>query len=429
MAAAYEVLCMGVGPAGLGVGDRLRPADDLDLNITSALDAQSAGQLLSESDRWDLILCQASAFYELGIDRALEQHGAALNASLILIRAPSSQLSPAEGAARGAADVVTQGDCEHLHVVIGRELATCHARRAAAASLGRALPKTLAFGLGSAEAERREAQAASSAEQDSESAEREASAMEDQRIKTLIEGGGLTLEYQPIVPLRHNGSKAAKFETLLRLRDTNGELLQPRQFFPVASRNQWLGRLDVWVFRRALSVLTRIQAENSQATALFVNLSDEALAAKKSADTIVETISSAKIADGTLTVEVSRKILQEGGERLQQLRDALQAHGHGLLMERYGLNDAELLRANLQWVTHVKLDYAIIQAIAGGPSEQKAAKEAVALARDADIKTIALAVENAELLPNLYALGIDYVQGNFVSLPHEELVYPDVFHN
>lgn len=429
MSAAFEVLCIGVGPAGLGVGDRLRPADDVELSLTMALDAQSAGQLLNDSERWDLVICQASAFYELGIDAALTACGDALGASLILIRAPSSQLSAAEGAARGACDVVTQGDCEHLKTVIGRELAACEARKAAAASLGRILPKTFAFGRGSAEARRRGEPTAGGGEQTAESAESERASMEDQRIKTLIEGGGLTLEYQPIVPLRHNGSKAAKFETLLRLRDTNGELLQPRQFFPIASRNQWLGRLDVWVFRRALSVLSRIQAENSSETALFVNLSDEALTTKKSAETIIETIGTAKIADGTLTVEVSRKVLAESGERLNHLRDVLQQHGHGLLMERYGLDDAELLESNRPWLTHVKLDGGIIKAIAGGPSEQKTAKAAVAVARDADIKTIALAVENAELLPNLYALGIDYVQGNFVSLPHEELVYPDVFHN
>jgi EAL domain-containing protein (putative c-di-GMP-specific phosphodiesterase class I) len=428
MSAAFEVLCIGVGPAGLGVGDRLRPADDIELSLTTALDAQSAGKLLNDSERWDLVICQASAFYELEIDAALTACGDALGASLILIRAPSSQLSPAEGAARGASDVVTQGDCEHLKTVIGRELAACEARKAAAASLGRIMPKTFAFGRGSAEARRRN-EPTGAGEQTAESAETEKASMEDQRIKTLIEGGGLTLEYQPIVPLRHNGSKAAKFETLLRLRDTNGELLQPRQFFPIASRNQWLGRLDVWVFRRALSVLARIQAENSSDTALFVNLSDEALTTSKSAETIIETIGSAKIADGTLTVEVSRKVLTEGGERLDHLRDMLQKHGHGLLMERYGLDDAELLDSSRQWLTHVKLDGGIIKAIAGGPSEQKAAKAAVAAARDADIKTIALAVENAELLPNLYALGIDYVQGNFVSIPHEELVYPDVFHN
>jgi hypothetical protein len=33
----------------------------------------------------------------------------------------------------------------------------------------------------------------------------------------------------------------------------------------------------------------------------------------------------------------------------------------------------------------------------------------------------------AKDLPALYALGVDDIQGHFVSMPYEALVYPDVF--
>jgi EAL domain-containing protein (putative c-di-GMP-specific phosphodiesterase class I) len=421
----FEVLCLGLDPSTLGNGDLpLLPGVDLELEITVASDRDGVRVAFSteQAPRWDLVICSAAAFYDLGLDEYLTA-APGLVASLVLIRAPSSALSPSDAARRGAADVVTLGDREHLDAVIDRELAGSTTRKALLAQQARPHKTIRALVAAGVEETAQSEQADGAAP--AQSPEDEAEEREDQHIKALIEGGGLTLEYQPIVPLRHNGSRAAKFEALLRLRDDNGDLLQPGRFFPIARKHQWLSRLDVWVFRKGLSVLTQIQQESSPQTSLFLNLGLEALTTPKAADAIIDMIRDAKISRGTLTIELRKEALALENDATARLRTLLKNYGHGMLMEQYSAQDMDLLESRAEWITHVKLDPSVIRAIAGDADEKRDAKAAVALARDKGIKTIALAVENAELLPNLYALGIDYVQGNFVSVPHEELIYPD----
>ena len=251
--------------------------------------------------------------------------------------------------------------------------------------------------------------------------------MDDQRVKQLIEKGGLTLEYQPIVALHQEAPRAGMFEALLRLRGDDGRLLPPGRFFPAAGRNRWLGRMDLWVLRRALPTLARMQATAAEQTRLFINLSADTLALPHVVDAVLETIAVSTIRPGSLILEVQRQTLMQQGDALSRLRAILQQHKHGILMEQFNAGDCDLLRDNLGWVTHVKLDKSLIQRLSTGHIDRKAAQKVIRCARNNGVKIIALAVDSAEILPDLYALGIDYIQGHFVSRPYEDLVYPDVF--
>jgi EAL domain-containing protein (putative c-di-GMP-specific phosphodiesterase class I) len=86
-----------------------------------------------------------------------------------------------------------------------------------------------------------------------------------------------------------------------------------------------------------------------------------------------------------------------------------------------------LLEEHGQSLTHIKLDPALIQALAAGAVSEADVRDLISIARDHGIKVIALAVESADILPHLYAVGVNAIQGHFISMPYEELVYPDVF--
>ncbi len=79
----------------------------------------------------------------------------------------------------------------------------------------------------------------------------------EDRIKTLIERAltseGFALLFQPIVAL--GKVKGAYFEAQLRLRSPDGELLPPREFFPIAERHGLMTAIDRWVMEYALNTL------------------------------------------------------------------------------------------------------------------------------------------------------------------------------
>ena len=72
MNAIIAVLCLGSDPSGLGVGARPQLSDQA-MEFSVAMDRPSVRQAFSRPERWDLILCRSTAYYDLGIDRWLAE--------------------------------------------------------------------------------------------------------------------------------------------------------------------------------------------------------------------------------------------------------------------------------------------------------------------------------------------------------------------
>ncbi len=437
MSKRYEILCLGVDPAGLGVG--IRPlVPGVGLEFAVAMDRGSLRQAFVKPYRWDLILCRSSAFYDLAVDQLLRELAGKIDASLILVRPPESALSPAEAARRGAADLVQHGDREHLEAVMVRELTTTQLRKTlrkwrnddAAAGQPSAPPDPQAvvpsFAVGSSllDNDNDDGGAAASPAPPAETAEE--GALDDKQVKLLIEAGGLTLEYQPIVQLAQDGSQqAAMFEALLRLRGEDGQLLAPARFFPVATKYQWLGKLDLWVYRRALPILEKIQGAGTPETLLFANLSTESLESPKVMEAILGTITEARIECGSLIVELSIDALTRAPAAVAQFQQALKRQGHKLLLQNLQAGDLKTLRQHLELIDYVKLGPHIIHGLETREMDRLALQEIIRAVKDRGVIVIALAVESADMLPALYASGVDFIQGHFVSKPLGDMAYPD----
>ena len=78
-------------------------------------------------------------------------------------------------------------------------------------------------------------------------------------------------------------------------------------------------------------------------------------------------------------------------------------------------------------VMRVKLGMGLIRGMASSERADSRLKKVIRCARSNGITVVALAVDKADILPQLYALGIDYIQGYFVSTAYGELIYPDAF--
>ncbi len=432
----HECLCVGADPETLRISAQTHIRGN-EIRYSVAADPAALQQAFANVQRWDLVLCRVADYFDLGLDVRMAEAADRLDASVILLRPATSTLSPAEALSRGAADLVTLGDREHLLMVMDRELHTGSLRRelrrlrtqiAATTTAGQtvfvAVPQLEDMNQQPAGAQTSDPQQPDTVEP----ARAPTPAQSDeQRIKRLIEGGGLTLEYQPIVTLRHGTDQHPMFETLLRLRDEQGALLMPGNFFPTAGRRHWLGKLDLWVFRRALPILARMQAANPAMTQLFINLATETLSNPATLDALIATINGASIGNGALVVEVRKDAFAEQPDAMARLAAALSERRHGLLVESVGLADCGLIQASADLISHIKLDPCLVRDPVSVDRSVGELKRLIRCAHNHGVKVIALAVDNATILPRLYTLGVDHIQGHFVSMPYEDLVYPSVY--
>ncbi|NKN32205.1 EAL domain-containing protein [Marichromatium bheemlicum] len=435
-----HILCVDPEPVKLRIPALLNRRG-IKVALTAISSQDALDQALREPGRWDLVLCEAGCFFDLAFDERLESIGDGLDASMVLVKPRDSQLSPAEGYRWGAADVVMVGDTDHLLMVCERELSNAVLRRRlrqleqSGAMVAEATPRErrrddgrgmvipTITDLSKGRAEESEPQT----EFVAETTVHEAGLPPDQlRIKSLIDDGGLTLEFQPIVPLKAPDQPRSQFEALVRLKDESGELMLPGDFLPTIVQAGWMGKIDLWIYRRALTILEELQRAGRTNAMLFVNLASETLRSSALIKAIGGFTAAARISPGSIVVELHRDAFMREPEGVEQLAELLRLGGHGLLLEDPGVGDCRFLERHGGLMTHIKLNRKITRGLVEGGIDQRALDHLVRCAHARDIRVIALAVESARLLPMLFTAGVDAIQGHFVSMPYQDLMYPAV---
>lgn len=372
---------------------------------------------------WDLILCDEHTFETLDIASRLAEHANQLDASLILLKYSSSPLTPAKGFVLGAADVVVRDDLDHLLMVCERELRTCQVRkqwrdlRHAVLPLDSEVRRPVVLATISD---------LSSRLQNAPADESEFDPLDPARVRSLIEAGGLVLEYQPIVSFRADQEHRNMFETLVRLRDEQGRILLPGAFLPLVAEAGWMDKIDLWIVRQSLVLLQRMRAVGTHDMTLFLNLANQTLQSDKIVEAIGTAIAKADLLPGSIVFEVRRSAFDEAADGLEHLLDLLAKARHGLLVEDLRLDDGSFIETHGAILTHVKLSNEIMHGLVDGQASQTALDRFVRTAHKQGVRVIALAVDGDELMPMLHAAGVDAIQGNFMSLPHQGLMYPSV---
>lgn len=417
-----KILCIHPEPAELRISALLN-RKGLAVDLTEVDTPASLETSLQHSGWWDLILCDEQAFADLDVTSRLAEQTDRLDASLVLLKSADSQLTPASGFALGAADVVVRDDLDHLLMVCEREFQVCRVRKQ-----WRDLRRTV---LPLDSETRRPVMLAtisdlSSRLQQDSSDDSEPDPLDAARIKSLIEAGGLVLEYQPIVSFRADQEHRNMFETLVRLRDEQGRILLPAAFLPLVAESGWMGRIDLWVVSQSLVLLQRMQAVGTHDMTLFLNLANQTLQAPKIVEAIGSAIAKAGLLPGSIVFEVRRSAFDEAAEGLERLLALLSSGRHGLLVEDLRLDDTPFIDTHRTTLTHVKLSHEIMHGLVDGLASQTALDGFVRTAHKQGVRVIALAVDGDELMPMLHAAGVDAIQGNFMSLPHQGLMYPSI---
>ncbi len=423
MTKVKKILCIHPEPSELRISALLN-RQGLPVDLTEASLAEALADALDQPHWWDLILCDAVAFFDQGIATRLDVVKDGLDASLVLLKDSASDLAPVDGFRCGAADVVSRDDMDHLLMVCEREIKNAQVRkqlRHSVAYTSAAGVDRLAFATISDLSRPADTRL-------NESASRHAKAdpLDLNRIRSLIDAGGLVLEYQPIISLKASDEHRNMFEALVRLKDESGCLRLPDAFLPIVIEAGLMDKIDLWIVRQTIAVLEQMQSNGARDATLFVNLATETLMSEQMVRAIGAFISAAHITPGSIVIEVRKSAFTQANDGLNRLAAILKANRHGLLVEDPALDDCAFLAAHRDLITHLKLSRETTRELTEGLAPKNALNTLVKCAHQKGMRVIALAVEHTDLMPMLLAARVNAIQGNFLSMPNRTLIYPSV---
>jgi diguanylate cyclase (GGDEF)-like protein len=244
----------------------------------------------------------------------------------------------------------------------------------------------------------------------------QAAAMTQLQLRTdlaaAISGGDLRLHYQPIVDL--TTGRTIGFEALVRwLRD--GELVQPRDFIPIAESSGLIGPLTDWVVDEACRT-TAVRIKSGERPWVSVNLSSSQLIREDLVGRLTRTLEATGLPPDRLVVEITESSLLEIAvarpaiERLSEI-------GVRVAIDDFGTGYSALSYLARLPIDIVKIDRSFVVALEQQGPEEAIASAIIALARRLGLTTIGEGIETAAQLGQLAALGCDLGQGFYLGRP------------
>ena len=232
------------------------------------------------------------------------------------------------------------------------------------------------------------------------------------RLQKALEEKRLRLYWQEVVPLNGAGRHV---ELLLRLVEDDGNVALPMSFIPAAERYGLMPQLDRWVIEQALKVCRGcLEGGGVPVQSFAINLSGVSLKDPEFRRTLYEDLRDNPDLAPLLCFEITETAAIGNLVVVNQFMEELRAFGCSFSLDDFGsgLSSFNYLR-NLR-VDYLKIDGSFVRNLAHDAVDRSMVESIHRLGKLVGLKTIAEFVESASALETLRAIGLDYVQGDYL---------------
>ncbi len=239
------------------------------------------------------------------------------------------------------------------------------------------------------------------------------------RIKDAIEHDRFAIAQQPQVDTRTRA--IASYEVLIRMRDSNNELVMPGGFLASAERFGLAVDLDRWMIVHAIATLVE-QRRHTPDLCYAINLSGQSFSDLRLCDLIQEQLADAGLPPAALIFEITETAAIADMALAEQFLGRLRAIGCRTALDDFGSGMSSFAYLKDLPVDIVKIDGRFVKNLAHNPVDQAMVKAMNEIAHALGKKTIAEFVENEESFALLAHFGVDYAQGYHLGRP--QVVWP-----
>ncbi|NRA29923.1 MAG: EAL domain-containing protein [Parvularculaceae bacterium] len=237
-------------------------------------------------------------------------------------------------------------------------------------------------------------------------------------ILTALNERRVTVAFQPIVT--DIDAPWKKYECLIRLDNEGGKEISAPNFIAAAERLGLVHLLD----RRVLELATKALGREPDIQ-LAVNVSWETVKDPVWADGYISHLrANAHLAD-RITVELTETRIVDAIEASEEFVARIKALGAKFALDDFGAGYTSFRNLKALDIDILKIDGSFITGLAQSRENQLFVRTLIDLARNFGMKTVAEWVDNEHDARILKALGIDFLQGFFISRPERKPEWTD----
>lgn len=229
-------------------------------------------------------------------------------------------------------------------------------------------------------------------------------------IRQAMQEHAIHLLFQPVMntqkqPLYH--------ETLIRIKDDNGNEIAPGSFAAMADRLELNRDLDCYVVKQVISTIEA----SSQPQPLAINLSTRSIHHSTFIHWLESQLQEHQKAAASILFEISEHALLEQIDTSIRLIDLIHAAGGKVVMEHFGSKLSSFRTLRQLKLDYIKLDGRYIRNISNSSDNRFFLQTVTDIAHGLDMQVIAEHVESEADYECLKSLGINAMQGYLLGAP------------
>ena len=220
---------------------------------------------------------------------------------------------------------------------------------------------------------------------------------------------------QPIVNLRNHQIVAA--ESLVRWNHPEKGILSPFQFIPLFERNNFIIKLDHYVWRDSCKTIRHWIDNNIEPIPVSINISPIHFSHPGFVDKLISLTTQFKISPMYLKLEFTEITFSDSNTDVKAILEKLANAGFPICVDNFGSFNSPINIIKDYPVDEIKLDRKFLNNALPTENGLTIIRYINAMVKELDKNVIAEGVETIEQANNLLQIGCDFAQGFFFAKP------------
>ncbi len=254
-------------------------------------------------------------------------------------------------------------------------------------------------------------------EADTEVARRQGEMQWISRIDSALETQRMRLYAQRIEPIVAEHKGGDHYELLLRLVDTDGQIVLPGAFLPAAERYNTAVKLDRWVIEAACRWFSAHPELLDTLGLCAINLSGQSLGDPSFLRFVIDQFGDGGLPAERFCFEITETAAISNLTHASQFIDALGKLGCRFSLDDFGSGLSSFAYLKTLSVDFIKIDGIFVKDIVSDPMDLAMVRSINEIGHVMGKQTVAEFVESVEILEALRDIGVDYAQGYHIAKP------------
>lgn len=233
-------------------------------------------------------------------------------------------------------------------------------------------------------------------------------------VRSALQTDGFTILYQPMLDLQTRGSET--YEIILRLANASGDLVGDQNLLQAAEGAGLCLELDRWILERAIDILKR-RRESGRRTRIFVRQSAHSALDPNMPAWLLGRLRTKQVVGTGLVIDFRLPDLSQDLKIAQQNIKALRDMDVEVALSRFPEKEAAFKVLRFLHASYINIAPRLLKA------DRAVISSVIRQAHDAAAKVIVSNVDDPRSIDLHWSSGADFLQGNFIQRPLENMDY------